>query len=94
MNKRTILENLLTYTITKNHFDQWFKLFIMIFSYYPFKSSILSHYMTNYGLIVDGSNESYHSARSIACQLLTSFKLVEHYALENKTGLGHDMKIP
>lgn len=94
LRQRTILENLLTYDVSGKQMKEWFDLFTVMFPYYPFKSSILKHYMENFGLVVNGTENSTSCASSISCQLVTSHKLVEQYATENTVGMGQKTPIP
>lgn len=54
--------------------------------------AILKHYIQNYGDIIDGEKSSINNGISISCQLITSYKLVEQYSLENKIGIGQKGK--
>lgn len=65
-----------------------------MFSYYPFKLAILKHYIQNFGKVINGEKSSTNNGISISCQLITSFKLVEQYSLENNVGIGQKSKKP
>ena len=81
LDKRTILENILTFDVSGFSISLWFDLFTLMFPYYPFKLSIVKHYIGNFGLLVNGTKGSINCASSISCQLITSYKIIEQYAL-------------
>lgn len=66
----------------------------MMFGYYPFKMDIVKHYIQNYGDIVTGTKLSQDNSLSISCQLITSYKVIRQYALENKIGIGQKSAVP
>jgi hypothetical protein len=79
LNCRSILSNILNWSISGTFLEEWANLFIMIFSYCPFKSDITRCYIQNFGYIVDGSDLSVSCASSISCQLINNYKLIENY---------------
>ena len=76
LDKRTILENIFTFRISKNLIADWFQFMMLLFPYYPAKLGLLTHYMKNQSLLIDGSEDSMKYTRSISCQLLTSYQLI------------------
>ena len=67
---------------------------MVLFPYYPSKTTLITIYMKNQHLLYDGSEAAFNSLTGMACQILTSYKLVKYYALNNKEGLSSKMKLP
>lgn len=67
---------------------------MLLFPYYPIKNAITNHYIKNYHLLVTGDEGASKVASSISCQLITSYKVIQDYAENNKEGLGSKLKYP
>jgi hypothetical protein len=78
LSKNSFLYNFLNYKLMGDHMKQWERIFINMFPYYTFKQSLIKAYMACFFQLYAGDRQA-DSGQSLACQILTSYKLVEDY---------------
>lgn len=78
----SVLYHIFTWRFINRNIKLWENLFIKMFPYYEFKRQLLAAYIECYPRFYV-SEEACMPGQSIACQILTSYKLVEDYVESN-----------
>lgn len=93
LNQGTVLENILKHAVSQHMIYEWVPLFLLLFSYIPFKFQLLTVFFQKYGELVDGSSASVTCANLLSIHLMNCEQLILAYSKSFKFGLGQKNKL-